>query len=93
MLSYSPMDNIRAQPYPNMLIVAGLHDPRVAFWEPAKWASRLRAATTNYATHSVLLKIDLNAGHFSASDRYRYWRETAFDQAFVLSHIAPAAAK
>ena len=88
MLSYSPMDNIRPVAYPNILIVAGLHDPRVPFWEPLKWASKLREHTTS-EENEILLKIDVDAGHFSASDRYKYWREKAFEQAFVLGHLFP----
>jgi len=89
MLSYSPMDNIRRQPYPHMLIVAGLNDPRVAYWEPAKWALRLREASTA-PDRDVLVKMDMEVGHFSASDRYKHLREKAFEQAYVLSKIAPA---
>lgn len=85
MLSYSPYDNVRAQPYPHILITAGLHDPRVAYWEPAKWASKLRSLKTS-DTH-VICKFDLDSGHFSASDRYKYIREKAFDQAFVLHKL------
>lgn len=91
MLSYSPYDNVRRMPYPDLLITAGLHDPRVAFWEPAKWASKLRANNTSPTTR-VLLKMDLEVGHFSASDRYRFKREKAFDQAFVLDRLGLAAA-
>ena len=64
MLSYSPYDNVRAQPYPNILITAGLFDPRVAYWEPAKWASKLRSLNTGDS--KVLCKFDLDSGHFSA---------------------------
>jgi oligopeptidase B len=88
MLSYSPYDNVRAQPYPNILITAGLFDPRVAYWEPAKWASKLRSLKTG--DNKVLCKFDLDSGHFSASDRYKYLREKAFDQAFVLSMVGLA---
>jgi len=93
MMSYSPYDNVRAQPYPNMLITAGLSDPRVAYWEPAKWASKIRSLKTNHDTE-VIVKMDLDAGHFSASDRYKYLKETSFDQAFVLDKLglAPRAA-
>lgn len=86
MLSYSPYDNVRSVPYPNIVITAGLHDPRVAFWEPAKWASKLRQHNTN-ANSDIILKMDLEVGHFSASDRYRYKREKSFDQAFVLDKL------
>jgi len=85
MLSYSPTDNIREQAHPNVLITAGLHDPRVPYWEPAKWATKLRF--TNTGSGLILAKFDLDSGHFSASDRYRYMREKAYDQAFVLDQL------
>ena len=89
MLSYSPMDNVRAgATYPALLIVAGLNDPRVAYWEPTKWAQVLRAKVAN--GDDVLLKMDLAAGHFSASDRYRYLRELAFDYAWLLDKLGKA---
>ena len=81
MLSYSPYDNVREQPYPHILITCGLHDPRVAYWEPVKWGSKLKTMKTD--DNEILLKIELEAGHFSASDRYKYLREKAFDQSFV----------
>ncbi|ORC85944.1 Oligopeptidase B [Trypanosoma theileri] len=85
MNSYSPIDNVRAQDYPHLLIQAGLHDPRVAYWEPAKWASKLRELKTD--SNELLLNMDLESGHFSASDRYKYWREMAIQQVFVLKHL------
>lgn len=88
MLSYSPYDNVRAQPYPNIMITAGLHDPRVAYWEPAKWSSKIRNLKTN--GNEVLAKYDLDSGHFSASDRYKYLREKAWEQAYVLSKVGLA---
>ena len=89
MLSYSPMDNLRpGATYPALLIVAGLNDPRVAYWEPTKWAQVLRAKVAN--GDDVLLKMDLAAGHFSASDRYRYLRELAFDYAWLLDKLGKA---
>ncbi|CAN0085230.1 unnamed protein product, partial [Ectocarpus sp. 12 AP-2014] len=96
MLSYSPYDNVRRQPYPAMLVTGGLNDPRVAYWEPCKWVSKLRdMATTD---NPLYLKIDMSAGHFSASDRYKHMKEQAFEYAFVLDVlgctplVAPAAA-
>lgn len=85
MLSYSPMDNIRAQRYPHIMVQAGLHDPRVAYWEPAKWVAKLRETKTD--SNELLFNIDLESGHFSAKDRYRYWREAAIQQAFVCKHL------
>ena len=75
-------------PYPKMLIVSGLNDPRVAYWEPTKWAQVLRAKVPN--GEQVLLKMDLAAGHFSAADRYRYLRELAFDYAWLLDTLGKA---
>lgn len=88
-LSYSPYDNIRAQAYPAMLVTAGLNDPRVAFWEPAKYVARLRATRTNDAT--LLLRTNLGAGHSGASGRYDYLREVAFKYAFVMREVLPGA--
>jgi len=89
MMSYSPIDNVReGVAYPKMLIVSGLNDPRVAYWEPTKWAQVLRAKVTN--GDEVLLKMDLAAGHFSAADRYRYLRELAFDYAWLLEALGKA---
>ena len=88
MMSYSPINNVRADAgrYPAMLIVSGLNDPRVAYWEPTKWAQVLRAKIPN--GDDVLLKMDLTAGHFSASDRYKYLKELSFDYAFLLDQLA-----
>ena len=85
MLSYSPYDNVREQPYPNILITSGLYDPRVAYWEPTKWISKLRTLKTD--SNSILLKMELDAGHFSASARYKYSREKSFEQAVVMDHL------
>jgi oligopeptidase B len=85
MKSYSPIDNVARQAYPHIFIHAGLHDPRVAFWEPAKWAAKLRMEKTD--TNDVLLKMEMDSGHFSASDRYKYWKEMALQQAFVVKHV------
>ena len=69
--------------YPSVLITSGLFDPRVAYWEGAKYAARLREAQ-NSEKNKILLKTDLSAGHFSASDRYKYFKEKAYEHAFVL---------
>jgi oligopeptidase B len=82
MLSYSPYDNVVAQDYPDLLITAGLNDPRVQYWEPAKWAARLRAHKTD--GNRLLLKTNMGAGHGGASGRYDALEEQAFDYAFML---------
>jgi oligopeptidase B len=84
-MSYSPYDNIRATAYPDTLITTGLNDPRVAYWEPAKFAARLRAMKTD--KHLLLLKTNLDAGHAGASGRYDYLKEVAFDYAFILDRL------
>lgn len=82
MKSYSPYDNVRAQEYPNMLITAGLNDPRVGYWEPAKWAAKLRALKTD--ENLLLLRTNMGAGHEGRSGRYDYLRDLAFEYAFIL---------
>ncbi len=83
--SYSPYDNVAAKPYPPMLITGGLNDPRVTYWEPAKWAARLRATKTD--DNLLLLKINMGAGHGGKSGRYESLREDAEAYAFVLTQV------
>jgi oligopeptidase B len=82
MLSYSPYDNIEAKAYPPLLVLAGLNDARVQYFEPAKWVAKLRATKTDDAV--LLLKTELDSGHFGASGRYESLKETAYEIAFVL---------
>ncbi len=86
--SYSPYDNIEAKDYPHMLVTAGLNDPRVAYWEPAKWTARLRAAKTN--GNRLLLRTNMGAGHGGASGRFDFLREIAFKYAFMLDVLGVA---
>lgn len=80
--SYSPYDNIRPEPYPALLVTAGLNDPRVGYWEPAKWVARLREETTGDAP--ILLKTELGAGHAGPSGRYSALEERALLLAFEI---------
>ena len=82
MKSYAPYENVTAQPYPAIFVTAGLNDPRVSYWEPAKWVAKLRA--TNTGDHLLLLRTNLGSGHFGASGRYEYLKETAIEYAFLL---------
>lgn len=85
MKSYSPYDNVRETDYPAMLVTAGLNDPRVSYWEPAKWVARLRESRTD--KRPLLLQTEMIAGHSGPSGRYESWREEAFITAFVLSGL------
>ncbi len=85
MKSYSPYDNVRAEPYPALLVTAGLNDPRVAYWEPAKWVAKLRSLKLGDAP--VLLKTEMGSGHSGPSGRYESWREEAFVLAFVVGQV------
>ncbi len=82
MISYSPYDNVRRQHYPHMLFTAGINDPRVSYWEPAKFVAKLR--TMKRDNNLLLLKINMGAGHGGASGRYDYLKEIAFNYAFAL---------
>lgn len=82
MRSYSPYDNVEAKEYPNMLIIAGLNDPRVQYWEPAKWTASLRATKTD--DNRLLLKTHMGSGHFGLTGRYGELKEQAFMYAFAL---------
>lgn len=83
--SYAPYENVRRQAYPKILVTAGLNDPRVPYWEPAKWVARLRACKTD--DNILLLKTDMGAGHFGASGRYEHLKETAFNYSFLLRQL------
>ncbi|MGZ8283192.1 MAG: S9 family peptidase, partial [Allosphingosinicella sp.] len=83
--SYSPYDNVRAQAYPPLLITGGLNDPRVTYWEPAKWAARLRATRTD--DNLLLLKTNMGAGHGGQSGRWTRLREIAEAYAFILTQM------
>jgi oligopeptidase B len=81
-LSYSPYDNVAAKPYPAILAMGGLTDPRVTYWEPAKWIARLRATMTSGGP--VLLRTNMGAGHGGASGRFNRLDEVAIVYAFAL---------
>ena len=83
--SYSPYDQVKAQAYPPMLITGGLNDPRVTYWEPAKFAAKLRATKTD--DKLLLLKINMGAGHGGKSGRFEALREAAEAYAFVLTQV------
>jgi len=85
MISYSPYDNIRAAAYPHLLLTAGLNDPRVAYWEPAKFAAKLREFKTD--DNLLLLKTNFHAGHAGASGRYDFLKEVAFEYAFLIDRL------
>jgi oligopeptidase B len=81
--SYSPYDNLMAQDYPPLLVTAGLNDPRVTYWEPAKWVAKMRTLKTD--DNLLLLKTNMGAGHQGKSGRYEGLLEVAEEYAFILS--------
>ena len=87
MRSYSPVDQVCAQNYPPMLVTAGLNDPRVTYWEPAKWVAKLRHTKTD--DNILLLKTNMGAGHGGQSGRFTALQELAEEYAFFLAHLAP----
>lgn len=82
MLDYSPYDQVKAQSYPNMLVTTGLHDSQVQYWEPAKWVAKLREMKTDKNT--LLLRTNMETGHGGTTGRFKVYRETAQEYAFVL---------
>ncbi|HTK17491.1 MAG TPA: S9 family peptidase [Acidimicrobiia bacterium] len=85
MKSYSPYDNVTAQPYPALFVTTGLNDPRVQYWEPAKWVAKLRSKTTS--DKPIVLRTELEAGHGGPSGRYDAWRDEATVLAFVCTSV------
>ena len=86
--SYSPYDQVKPQAYPPMLITGGLNDPRVTYWEPAKWAAKLRDTKTD--ENLLLLKINMGAGHGGKSGRWERLREVAEAYGFILTQMGAA---
>jgi oligopeptidase B len=81
--SYSPYDNIEAREYPPMLVTGGLNDPRVTYWEPAKWTAKMREMKTD--NNLLIMRINMGAGHFANSGRYGRLRDYAEEYAFMLT--------
>ena len=82
MLSYSPYDNVTRQKYPNLLVVTGLHDSQVQYWEPAKWVAKLRVNSTG--TNRILMETDMESGHGGTTGRFKRHKRTALIYAFLL---------
>jgi oligopeptidase B len=85
MKSYSPYDNVAAVAYPAFFVTAGLNDPRVCYWEPAKWVAKLRA--TKADDRLLVLKTEMGAGHGGLSGRYDAWRDEATVLAFLCDQL------
>ena len=85
MLSYSPYDNVRRQDYPAMLVITGLWDSQVQYYEPAKWVARLRAHKTD--ANPLLFHTTMEAGHGGKSGRFQHYQEAALEYAFILRQL------
>ena len=87
MMEYSPVQNVvPGATYPACLLTGGLFDPRVPYWEPAKFAATLRHHQNSEKSGPVCLKLEMSAGHVGASDRYKYLRDLSFEYSFLLDH-------
>jgi oligopeptidase B len=82
-LAYSPYDQVTKLDYPPMLITGGVTDPRVTYWEPAKWTAKLRHEAPNAGPY--FMRINLDSGHFGASGRFEGLKEVAIEYAFALA--------
>jgi oligopeptidase B len=87
MKGYSPYDNVAKKPYPALLVMSGINDSRVAYWEPTKWVAKLRAHKTD--GNVLLLKMNMGGGHGGSSGRYERYREMAFRYAFMVDQVRP----
>jgi oligopeptidase B len=85
MKAYSPYDNVHPAAYPSMYVTAGVNDPRVGYWEPAKWVAKLRASKTD--DNPLVLRTEMGSGHQGPSGRYDAWRDEARVQAFILAAL------
>lgn len=83
MLDYSPYDQVKPQAYPNMLVTTGLHDSQVQYWEPAKWVAKLRELKTD--NNTLLLRTNMETGHGGTTGRFKIYKETAQEYAFMLN--------
>ncbi len=83
---YSPYDNVAHAAYPHMLVTAGLNDPRVQYWEPAKWTAKLRETKSNDTV--LALKTEMGSGHGGASGRYDKLKDRAFELAFLIKYLS-----
>jgi oligopeptidase B len=88
MLAYSPYDNVKAQPYPAMLVTTGLWDSQVQYFEPAKWVAKLRRMKTD--DRLLLFRVNLEAGHGGKSGRFQHYHEVAEEYAFLLDQAGLA---
>ncbi len=85
MASYSPYDRVHEADYPHMLVMSGINDPRVQYWEPAKWVAKLR--THAQGDRPILLRMEMGSGHGGATGRYRRYEELAIEFAFLLDRL------
>jgi oligopeptidase B len=85
MKQYCPYTNLKEIEYPSTLLIGGLHDPRVAYWEPVKFQAKLRHLKKDNNLH--LLRIEMDKGHFANTDRYQSIREASFIWAFILKSL------
>ena len=84
--SYCPYSNIKAQDYPAIFVTAGISDPRVTYWEPAKWVAKLRVSKTD--DNLLLFKTNMDTGHFGKSGRFEYLKEVALEYNFILKNFS-----
>ncbi|MEQ8556834.1 MAG: S9 family peptidase [Henriciella sp.] len=87
-MTYSPYDQVGDKPYPAMLITGGLSDPRVTYWEPSKWAAKLRHEAPEAGPY--FLRINMDAGHGGSTGRFEGLKETAVEYAFALAAVGKA---